>query len=95
MQTLSLDARITVQKPGAPNSKGECVVYWMQRAHSPVPMRGVMPGNPPGQGSFFLMCLRFAVGGGLTIGIAMLSRQYFEGSFLRLKDRRPTEKARG
>ena len=32
IQTLSLDPRITVRKPGAPNPEGECVVYWMQRA---------------------------------------------------------------
>jgi deoxyribodipyrimidine photo-lyase len=31
-KTLSLDPRITVRKPGAPNPEGECVVYWMQRA---------------------------------------------------------------
>jgi deoxyribodipyrimidine photo-lyase len=30
IQTLSLDPRITVRKPGAPNPEGECVVYWMQ-----------------------------------------------------------------
>ena len=32
IKTLSLDPRITVRKPGAPNPEGECVVYWMQRA---------------------------------------------------------------
>jgi deoxyribodipyrimidine photo-lyase len=32
LQTLSLDPRITVRKPGTPNPEGECVVYWMQRA---------------------------------------------------------------
>ena len=32
IETLSLDPRITVRKPGAPNPEGECVVYWMQRA---------------------------------------------------------------
>jgi deoxyribodipyrimidine photo-lyase len=32
IKTLSLDPRITVLKPGAPNPEGECVVYWMQRA---------------------------------------------------------------
>src|SRR6185437_6837307 len=32
IQTLSLNPRVTVRKPGAPNPKGECVVYWMQRA---------------------------------------------------------------
>ena len=32
IRTLSLDPRITVRNPGAPNPEGECVVYWMQRA---------------------------------------------------------------
>ena len=32
IKTFSLDPRITVRKPGAPNPEGECVVYWMQRA---------------------------------------------------------------
>ena len=32
IKTLTLDPRITVRKPGAPNPEGECVVYWMQRA---------------------------------------------------------------
>jgi deoxyribodipyrimidine photo-lyase len=32
IETLSLDPRITVRKPGAPNPEGECVLYWMQRA---------------------------------------------------------------
>jgi deoxyribodipyrimidine photo-lyase len=32
IKTTSLDPRITVRKPGAPNPEGECVVYWMQRA---------------------------------------------------------------
>jgi deoxyribodipyrimidine photo-lyase len=32
IETLSLDPRITVRKPGALNPAGECVVYWMQRA---------------------------------------------------------------
>jgi DNA photolyase len=32
IQQLSLDPRITVRKPGAPNPEGDCVVYWMQRA---------------------------------------------------------------
>jgi deoxyribodipyrimidine photo-lyase len=32
IETLSLDPRITVRKPGAPNPEGECVVYWMERA---------------------------------------------------------------
>ncbi|MBZ5658172.1 MAG: deoxyribodipyrimidine photo-lyase [Acidobacteriia bacterium] len=32
IKTLSLDPRITVRKPGAPNPEGEYIVYWMQRA---------------------------------------------------------------
>src|SRR5579864_1559511 len=32
IETLSLDPRITVRKPGAPNPEAECVVYWMQHA---------------------------------------------------------------
>jgi peptidoglycan/LPS O-acetylase OafA/YrhL len=37
--------------------------------------------------SFSLMCLRFVVAGSLAIGVAKLSREYFEEPFLRLKDR--------
>ncbi len=29
---LSLNARVTVRRPGDPDSQGQCVVYWMQRA---------------------------------------------------------------
>lgn len=36
IETLSLDPRITVRKPGAPNPEGECVLYWMQRAQRAV-----------------------------------------------------------
>jgi len=32
IERLSQDARITVRKPGAPDSSADCVVYWMQRA---------------------------------------------------------------
>ncbi len=39
----------------------------------------------PGQGHFSLMVLRFCIGGGLAIGLATLSRRYFEEPFLRLK----------
>ena len=39
------------------------------------------------QGSFALICLRFAVAGTLAIVIALLSRNYFEEWSLRLKDR--------
>jgi len=39
------------------------------------------------RGSFTLMCLRFGIAGAIAIGIAILSRKYFEEQFLRLKDR--------
>src|SRR5690242_18071143 len=29
---LTADPRVTVRRPGAPDPKGRCVVYWMQRA---------------------------------------------------------------
>src|SRR5271169_825036 len=32
IETLSSNPRVTVRRPGAPVSKGRCVVYWMQRA---------------------------------------------------------------
>ncbi len=32
IEKLSQDARVTVRTAGAPDSKGTCVVYWMQRA---------------------------------------------------------------
>ncbi len=32
LHMLSADARVTVRRPGEPNLKGRCVVYWMQRA---------------------------------------------------------------
>lgn len=32
IRTLSLDPRITVRKAGPPDPRGQCVVYWMQRA---------------------------------------------------------------
>ena len=37
--------------------------------------------------SFTLMCLRFAIAGALAVGVATLSRKYFEEPFLRWKDR--------
>src|SRR5581483_11712804 len=36
IQTLSLNPRVTVRKPGAPDPEGGCVVYWMQRAQRAV-----------------------------------------------------------
>jgi len=38
-------------------------------------------------GSFSLMCLRFGIAGAIAVGIAFLSRKYFEEQFLRLKER--------
>jgi deoxyribodipyrimidine photo-lyase len=32
LEALSADPRVTVRRPGAPDSSGRCVVYWMQRA---------------------------------------------------------------
>src|SRR5664279_6448952 len=32
LETLAADPRVTVRRPGAPDSRGRCVVYWMQRA---------------------------------------------------------------
>lgn len=45
------------------------------------------PGLIPSNGHFELVLLRFAVAGGIAIGMAYLSRRYFEERFLRLKDR--------
>jgi peptidoglycan/LPS O-acetylase OafA/YrhL len=39
------------------------------------------------RGSFSLMCLRFGIAGAIAIGVAALSRKYFEEQFLRLKER--------
>jgi peptidoglycan/LPS O-acetylase OafA/YrhL len=39
------------------------------------------------RGSFSLMCLRFGIAAALAIGVAALSRKYFEEPFLRLKER--------
>ena len=33
LTVLSTDARVTVRRPGKPDSEGGCVIYWMQRAH--------------------------------------------------------------
>ena len=32
IEQILRDERITVRKPGPPESEGKCVVYWMQRA---------------------------------------------------------------
>jgi peptidoglycan/LPS O-acetylase OafA/YrhL len=45
------------------------------------------PGLPPGKGHFGSMVVRFFAGFVLTIGVASLSRWYFEEPFLRLKGR--------
>jgi peptidoglycan/LPS O-acetylase OafA/YrhL len=45
------------------------------------------PSLQPISGHFDLIVLRFFVGGGAAIGLAYLSRKYFEEKFLRLKDR--------
>jgi peptidoglycan/LPS O-acetylase OafA/YrhL len=39
------------------------------------------------RGSFSLMCFRFGMAGAIAIGVAALSRKYFEEPFLRLKER--------
>jgi hypothetical protein len=31
-ETLSSGPRLTIRRPGAPDSTGRCVVHWMQRA---------------------------------------------------------------
>jgi peptidoglycan/LPS O-acetylase OafA/YrhL len=41
----------------------------------------------PSDGHFALIVLRFFVAGGLAVGLAYLSRRYFEEAFLKLKDR--------
>ncbi|MBZ5722027.1 MAG: acyltransferase [Acidobacteriia bacterium] len=45
------------------------------------------PQLQPSDGHFGLVVLRFVVAGGFAIGLAYLSRKYFEETFLRLKDR--------
>ncbi|MGI4830816.1 MAG: hypothetical protein ACRYFU_21885, partial [Janthinobacterium lividum] len=32
VKALARDKRVAVRRAGAPNPKGKCVVYWMQRA---------------------------------------------------------------
>ncbi|MGH9504287.1 MAG: acyltransferase family protein [Terriglobales bacterium] len=41
----------------------------------------------PSDGHFTLVILRFLIAGSLAVGLAYLSRRYFENPFLRLKDR--------
>jgi peptidoglycan/LPS O-acetylase OafA/YrhL len=41
----------------------------------------------PSDGHFSLVVIRFLVAGSAAVGLAYLSRRYFEESFLRLKDR--------
>jgi peptidoglycan/LPS O-acetylase OafA/YrhL len=45
------------------------------------------PSLQPTPGHFGLIVLRFFLAGGVAIGVAYLSRKYFEERFLRLKDR--------
>lgn len=51
------------------------------------------PQMPSFRGHFAVMAIRFLICGNLAIGLAFLSRCYFEEPFLRLKDRAPTPKA--
>jgi len=45
------------------------------------------PGLVPSDERFELVLLKFALAGGVAVGVAYLSRKYFEERFLRLKDR--------
>ena len=49
-------------------------------------LRHYWPGLMPSNGHFELVLLRYAVGGGAAIGVAYLSRRFYEERFLRLKD---------
>ena len=40
----------------------------------------------PSEGHFAVVVLRFLIAGGLAVGLAYLSRRYFEATFLRMKD---------
>jgi len=53
------------------------------------------PGLMPSNGHFELVLLRFAVGGGAAIGVAYLSRRFYEERFLRLKDSLVPDSSRG
>jgi peptidoglycan/LPS O-acetylase OafA/YrhL len=50
-------------------------------------VRNFWPGLQPTPGHFGLIVVRFLVAGGVAVGVAYLSRKYFEERFLRLKDR--------
>jgi len=41
----------------------------------------------PSDGHFGLVVIRFLIAGSAAVGLAYLSRKYFEEAFLRLKDR--------
>jgi peptidoglycan/LPS O-acetylase OafA/YrhL len=49
--------------------------------------RNFWPWLQPTSGRFGLVVLRFLLAGGAAVGVAYLSRKYFEERFLRLKDR--------
>jgi len=49
--------------------------------------RRYSPGLLPSADHFGLVLLKFVVAGGLAVGVAYLSREYFEERFLQLKDR--------
>lgn len=51
------------------------------------------PWLQPSVGHFGLIVLRFAVGGAAAVGLAYISREYFEEWFLRLKERIATQPA--
>jgi hypothetical protein len=50
-----------------------CLRYW--------------PGLIPSSDHFELVLLKFALAGGFAVGVAYLSRKYFEERFLQLKNR--------
>jgi peptidoglycan/LPS O-acetylase OafA/YrhL len=47
----------------------------------------LFPNFPTGEGRFGVMVFRFLIVGSLSIGLAYVSRRYYEEPFLRLKDR--------
>jgi peptidoglycan/LPS O-acetylase OafA/YrhL len=50
-------------------------------------LRYYWPQLLPADGHFELVVIRFLVAGGAAVGLAYLSRRYFEEAFLRMKDR--------
>lgn len=54
--------------------------------------RHFWPSLVPSDKHFGLVVLRFAVAGGVAVGVAYLSREYFEERFLKLKDKATTVK---